>query len=225
MSYSVETLPAQSDTQARSLGPLPSDDNLRVVGALFANGPVASQSERPPSQPPGPQLDAESSAATPSSSRALAHVPPPHTGKPSGMQRALGALRVALPIVQRVLPLLDGHVATAVSNLLSPHANAPEPVPVDLTPIHDGLADLRIQNRTLRDQVAEQNVSLKKVGDQLQQVREATDRNTLEQQELLQDLKSVGSKINIFAFIALGLLGISVLLNVVLYLQFRHIIP
>jgi hypothetical protein len=38
-------------------------------------------------------------------------------------------------------------------------------------------------------------------------------------------LKSVGSKVNVFAFIALALLGVSVVLNVVLYLQIRHIIP
>ena len=141
----------------------------------------------------------------------------------------MNAFRIALPFVQRVLPLLDGNVATAVSNILIPQAKAPAPASVDLTPIlapiQDGLADLRVQNRTLRDQVAEQNVSLKRVGDQLQQVREATDRNTLEQQELLQDLKSVGSKVNVFAFIALALLGVSVVLNVVLYLQIRHIIP
>jgi len=38
-------------------------------------------------------------------------------------------------------------------------------------------------------------------------------------------LKSVGNKVNIFAFIALALLGVSVVLNVVLYLQIRHLIP
>jgi hypothetical protein len=141
------------------------------------------------------------------------------------MERAMGALRHVLPLVQRVLPLLDGNIGTAVSNILSPHSIAPAPPPVNLAPIQDGLADLRVQHRALRDQVAEQNSSLKRVGDQLQQVREATDRNTLEQQELLQDLKSVSSKVNVFAFIALALLGISVVLNVVLYLQIRHIIP
>ena len=48
-------------------------------------------------------------------------------------------------------------------------------------------------------------------------VREATDRNTLEQQELMEDLKGVGSKVNVVAFIALGLLAISVIVNIVLY--------
>jgi hypothetical protein len=219
MSNLVETVSNQPNTQTSS----PSEDDLRVVGALFANGPVASS---PQNQG---QREAQRFPVAPPSSRALANVPAPSHGKPSGMERAMNAFRIALPFVQRVLPLLDGNVATAVSNILIPQAKAPAPAPVDLTPIlapiQDGLADLRVQNRTLRDQVAEQNVSLKRVGDQLQQVREATDRNTLEQQELLQDLKSVGSKVNVFAFIALALLGVSVVLNVVLYLQIRHIIP
>ena len=197
-----------------------------MVGALFAAGPV-SPPQQPHTQAAVPR-DSERPVAAPSSTRALAHLPPPpppHTGKPSGMDRALGALRHVLPLVQRVLPLLDGNIATAVSNVLAPRPNLHASPPVDLAPIQDGLADLRIQHRGLRDQVAEQNVSLKRVGDQLQQVREATDRNTLEQQELLQDLKSVGNKVNIFAFIALALLGVSVVLNVVLYLQIRHLIP
>lgn len=109
---------------------------------------------------------------------------------------------------------------------MTPQQKPPAPAPpVDLVPIQNSLADLRIQQRTLRDQVVEQNASLKKVGDQLQHVREATDRNTLEQQELLGELKTVGKRVNLFAFLALALLGISVLLNVVLYLQIRHIIP
>jgi hypothetical protein len=215
MSDSVDSVSNQPGHPAPDLN----EDHLRVVGALFATGPVV-----PAQQPPVPR-DSPRHAAAPPSTRALANVPPQPTGKPSGMERALGALRYVLPLVQRVLPLLDGNIGTAVSNILSPHSNAPAPPPVNLTPIHDGLADLRVQHRALRDQVAEQNSSLKRVGDQLQQVREATDRNTLEQQELLQDLKSVGNKVNIFAFIALALLGISVVLNAVLYLQIRHIIP
>ena len=56
-------------------------------------------------------------------------------------------------------------------------------------------------------------------------VREATDRNTLEQQELLEDLKTVGNKVNVVALIALGLLAISILLNLVLYLHIQRVLP
>jgi hypothetical protein len=142
------------------------------------------------------------------------------------VQRAVNALRVALPFVQRILPLLDGTIATQVSNLLTPHPQSLKPSPpVNLAPIEDGLADLRTQHRDLRSVVVEQNASLKRVEDQLEMVREATDRNTLEQQELLEDLKSVGGKVNMFAILALALLAVSILLNVILYLHIQRVLP
>jgi hypothetical protein len=150
-------------------------------------------------------------------------------GVSSGVQRAVSAFRTALPFVQRILPLLDGNLGTAVSNLLAPHhrlpAPPPPPPPVNLAPLEDGLADLKIQQRELRNQVVEQNTSLKRVEDQLEMVREATDRNTLEQQELLEDLKGVGNKLNLFAIIAVGLLAVSVLLNIILYLHILRVLP
>ena len=145
---------------------------------------------------------------------------------PSSIQRAVATLRAVLPFVQKILPLLDGNIGTAVSNILTPHHHPPPPQPpVNLAPIADGLAELQTQHRELRDQVVEQNSSLKRVEDQLEMVREATDRNTLEQQELLEDLKGVGSKVNVFALIALSLLAVSILLNVILYLHIQRVLP
>jgi hypothetical protein len=144
----------------------------------------------------------------------------------STMDRAMGILRMALPFVHRILPLLDGNIGTAVSNLLTPHPQPPpQHQPVDLQPIEHSLADLQSQHRDLRNVVVEQNSSLKRVEDQLEMVREATDRNTLEQQELLEDLKNIGNKMNAFAFFALGLLAVSILLNVILYLHIQRVLP
>ena len=56
-------------------------------------------------------------------------------------------------------------------------------------------------------------------------VREATDRNTLKQQELMEDLKSVGTKVNFFAVLVLLMLAGSVLLNILLYLHISRILP
>jgi hypothetical protein len=143
------------------------------------------------------------------------------------MQRAMSALRATLPLVQRILPLLDGNIGTTVSNILAPQhrAPAPTPPPVNLTPIKESLAALETRHRELSDQLVEQNSSLKRVEDQLGMVREATDRNTLEQQELLEDLKGVGHKVNLFAFFALGLLLVSVVINVMLLLHIEHVLP
>ncbi|MGA2537003.1 MAG: hypothetical protein ABSF53_13385 [Terracidiphilus sp.] len=148
---------------------------------------------------------------------------------PSSVQKAVSALRSALPWVQRILPLLDGNIGTAVSNMLVPQHTAqphhPPAPPVDLEPLQNSLVELQTQHRDLRTQMVEQNSSLKRVEDQLDMVREATDRNTLEQQELMEDLKVVGNKVNLFAIIALGLLAISVLVNIVLYLHILRVLP
>jgi hypothetical protein len=139
----------------------------------------------------------------------------------------MNALRGAMPFVHKILPLLDGNIGSAVSNLLTPHPHPqpPPPPPVNLEPLEDGLAELRTQHRDLRNQIVEQNSSLKRVEDHLEMVREATDRNTLEQQELLEDLKSVGNKVNMFALLALVLLALSIVMNVILYLHIKRVLP
>lgn len=144
----------------------------------------------------------------------------------SNLQRAVSALCSALPFVQRILPLLDGNIAAAVGTLLAPRPQASAPAPkVDLVPIEDGLNELQTQHRELRDQVMEQNTSLKRVEDQLEMVREATDRNTLEQQELLEDLKTFGNKVKMVVIIALGLVAIGFILNLILYLHIQRVLP
>lgn len=193
----------------------------RAVGSPL---PVGSASQ--PALPSG-QPDQARPYGPPPPGRALANTSAnPPLDVPSGVQRAVNAIRAALPFVQRILPLLDGNIGTAVGNMLAPHHHAPPPPPpVDLTPIQEGLADLQAQQHQLHDQVVEQNSSLKRVEDQLEMVREATDRNTLEQQELLEDLKAVGNKVNVFAVIALILLAVSVVINVVLYLHILRVLP
>lgn len=155
-------------------------------------------------------------------------LPPPPAPPATGFQRAVGALRTALPFVQKLLPLLEGNVASAVSNILAPQPPsrpAPAPLPVDLTPLQQSITDLHTKHRDLRDQVTEQNTSLKRVEDRLEMVREATDRNTLEQQELLADLKSMGHKVNLVAAVAIGLLAISLLVNLALFLHIQRVLP
>jgi len=213
-----------------SVRPEPKADESvpRAIGSPLPTGfRAASQWSEVHEDPQRPMPAPAPRRALPPSS-----APPPN--HPSTLQRAVNVFRTAMPYVQRILPLLDGNVGTAVSNMLAPRPHTPPPpsAPVDLAPIRttltglqSGLTELQTQNRELRSQVVEQNSSLKKVEDQLQHVREATDRNTLEQQELLGDLKSVGRKVNFFAYFALSLLGLSVLLNVALFLRIWRILP
>ena len=145
----------------------------------------------------------------------------------TGLQRAVAAVRSAIPLVQKLLPLLDGNFASIVGALVAPqpgHHPPPQQVKVDLEPVERGLAEVRTSNRELRTQVQEQGANLKRVEDQLERVREATDRNTLEQQELVEDLRSVGSRISTFAIIGLVLLLVSLGLNIYFLIQLQHIL-
>ncbi|MGD1106433.1 MAG: hypothetical protein ABR865_05270 [Terracidiphilus sp.] len=195
--------PRSTSPYPRAMGsPLPMGSGRRP-----ANSPAAGNRISPP--PPG---------------RAL----PGSTGgeEPSGAQRAMNAFRTVMPLVQRLLPLLEGNILTAISNVLAPRPQAPPPPPkVDLTPFQDSLAELQTQHRGLRDQVMEQNASLKRVEDQLEMVREATDRNTLEQQELLEDLKTFSGKVKVVAAIGIGVLVIGFVLNLILFLHIQRVLP
>ena len=143
-----------------------------------------------------------------------------------GFQRLAQAVRAAIPFVQKLLPLLDGNIATTVSALIAsqPVASAPvQQVHVDMEPVERGMTELRTSHRELRTQVAEQGTTLKRVEDQLERVREATDRNTLEQQELVEDVRAVGTRVSRFVVVGILLLAISVALNVYLLVQLQHI--
>jgi hypothetical protein len=176
----------------------------------------------------------------PGSALANSSAPAAYDRPVTGLQRAAGAMRLALPIVQRLLPLLDGNVGSTVSNLLNARSPAPPPPPpVNLGPIEDGLAALHAQHRDLHSRVAEQHESLKRglslVEAQLELVSQATDHNTLAQQEFSDELKAVGDRVvamkalvnkaHVFALIVVGLLAASMVLNVILLLHFRRVLP
>jgi hypothetical protein len=144
----------------------------------------------------------------------------------SAMQRAMGFLKQAAPIVARLLPLIEGNLGAAIGNLFSgrPHGG-PTQVTVDLAPVKNQLSDLQAQQTELRSTMQEQTAGLKRVEDRLEMVREATDRNTLEQQELMEDLKVVGHKVNRIALGMSILLLASMIINLYLYYYIKRVLP
>jgi len=130
-----------------------------------------------------------------------------------------------LPYVERILPLFDGNFGAAVSNLINPQPPAPQlPPPVDLTPFNASVAELNAQVHELREEVIERGASLTRIGDQLDLLRDSTDRNTLQQQELHEDLRGFGNKISYITMGALGLLAVSVVINTMIYLHMVKIL-
>ena len=196
----------------------------RVEPHMRAVGSPLPTELRGPSPFPAASDDSQRLRSAPNPpERALARTAPP-AERPSGLQRAASALRAALPYVQRILPLLDGNIGTAVSNVLSPYPQMPPPPPVDLEPLEDSLAELQMQHRALRNQFLEQNAALKRVEDKVETLRETVDRNAREQEELLDSIEAVRGRVNRFAIMGLALLAVSVLANVALYLHIEHIL-
>ena len=252
--------------------------NGSTGGSTSGSAPAAPERPAPSSQPayggwqttpapPEPFPDSPqhaastngyTQAAAPSAAAAAAPAQPAAAADPaipSGIQRAINAVRQTLPLVQRLLPLLEGNIATAATAITAlvappptvqhihppapaPPPPAPVPVPVNLEPlerslgeverslgeVNRGLTEVRGSHRELKGQVAEHVTALKRVEDQLDHVREATDRNTLEQQELVEDLRAVGGRVSTFALIGLILLVLSLLLNGYLIFQMQRIL-
>lgn len=202
-------------------GPLRADLSGASEPEMPANG------HDPAAKAVGSPLPTGTSSRTQDAAR---HVPPPGrslTGAEEnpGVQKAMSVLKQAMPFVQSLLPLLDGKMAGAMANLLSMRHAAPPSVSVDIAPVKSQISDLQLQHSDLRTQVIEQNSSLKRVEDRLEMVREATDRNTLEQQELIEDLKAVGNKVNLFALLLFAMLIVSLLLNLALFLHIKQVLP
>jgi hypothetical protein len=230
----------------------PSPSPFSFAGPMLATSPasipVAEPLRQSPStaQEPATEPSTPVAAADPALAPQAAPATPPATpqerprslqtrsAEPSNLQRAAGVIRQAIPIVQKLLPLLDGNFGTAISNILHPPPPPPAPTTalappaparVDLGPLKENTAELQVMHVELREQLVDQSHSLKRVEDHLELVREATDRNTLEQQELLEDLKAMGSKVNVVAAIAIGLLAISLLVNMALYMHIQRVLP
>ncbi len=143
--------------------------------------------------------------------------------QPSGFQRAMDAARVVMPLVQKLLPLLEGNVASAVSNVLAPRSQTSHAA--NLEPIESALVKMHLEQRAMHNKLEEQNSSLQRVADQLGQVKEATDRNTLEQQELMDDLHRMRRKFMIYAWVGLCLLVAAIAANVFVFLRIQRILP
>jgi hypothetical protein len=194
-----------------------------VLRAHAAGAPLSTGVSR---RAPLPQAETSPRRFSPPPPARAVENPPARPAAPSKMQRTMNILRSTLPFVQRLLPLLDGNVGTALSNLAAPQTKPEPPAKkLDLTPLEDSLTELRSQQHSLRLQVIEQNMSLKRVEDHLEMVREATDRNTLEQQELLDDMKAFGKKIKMAVILALILAACSFLVTLAILLHAYKILP
>ena len=139
--------------------------------------------------------------------------PEPH----SGFRRTTAAIRTVVPLMQKLLPLLDGNVASVVANLLAPRLLAPQ---VDMHPIEAGMARLREDLSEIHAKMGEHDVSFRRIGEQLETMKDALESAALEQKEVMLQVERVQNRVLAVSLVGLSLLVISLALDVVLLVRF-----
>lgn len=213
-------------SEPRPAAPLPITESAEAMSVPAPE--LMAEMPRPETQRP----ETQRMEPVPAAARALAApqgVPmmPESEADLTALHRTLKAFSSALPTLQRLAPLLEGNALTALLGLLAPH---PQPghtthSPANLGPIENSVADLKAQHKELRGVVLDHDLSVRRMTDQVQLVREATERNTLEQQEMIEELKSAGKKMNVVALLAFALLAGSIAVNVYLYFEIHRLLP
>jgi hypothetical protein len=139
---------------------------------------------------------------------------------PSGFQRTTSAIRTLLPLVQKVLPLLDGNIALVAANLLAPRLQAP----VDLRPVEAGLAKLHAELSELHNKNAEHDAAFKRIGAEIETVKEALERSALEQKELAHEVSRSRARMTFFSVVGVIVLIASLAVDVVLLLRIQQVL-
>jgi hypothetical protein len=192
----------------RSLTPVtisnPKDPQIIPIPAPSARIP------EPPAIPVLPAIEPSPAHTDAPSSSAPVHL----ASSKSGSSRKFEVLKTAFTVAQKMLPLLEGNVALTVSNLLSPGSSGAASRR-DIAAIEDRLTRLNVTSQALSDNVSEQKQAIIQISDRIDQLKEATNRNTLEQQELMEDARGLRKKFLVAGGIVIGLLIVSVALNII----------
>ena len=153
----------------------------------------------------------------PSTSTALARPSPP---KPSRFERAISVARTVLPIVGKMLPLLEGNVVSAASNFL---ANRPMHE-VDLKPLEESIAHLQSDHRALAFHSNEQKRAIQRLEDDLADVQEAVRKNAADQAELIEHVAKLAKRTTSFMRLVTILLIVSILFTALLCVRIAYLI-
>ena len=164
-----------------------------------------------------PAAAARPKPASPPASTALARPMPP---KPSKMERAIGIARTVLPIVGKMLPLLEGNVVSAATNLLG-HQSMRE---VDLKPLEESISRLQSEHRALAFHTTEQKRSLQHLEDEFAALQETVQKNAADQAELIEHVAKLAKRTSSFMRLVTILLVVSILFTVLLCVRIAYLI-
>jgi len=179
---------------------------------------IAAASPAPVPETVAPPAPVEADNGTNGHSLAKVSNVKPHHEDPSTLDRVLKVARFVVPVVQRVLPLLDGNIATAAANMLM---SRPAPQVVDLDPIEKSLDKLKTAQAGLQEQVAAQSSRIKQLSTDLSALQEAAEERNA---AISASLATLRKRVVILASVGAVLLAGSMAANVYLLLRMQHVI-
>lgn len=139
----------------------------------------------------------------------------------SGFQRTASAVRTMVPLLQKMLPLLEGNVISAAANLLAPGLMAPT---IDLAPLDASLAKLRGELAAMEVRDAEHERAFKRMDEQLETMKDAIERNAHEQKQAGEELSRIRGRLAAVSAIGLVLLLVSIGVNTALFLYVKGLV-
>lgn len=150
-------------------------------------------------------------------STALARPIPPKPGK---LERAIGVAKTVLPLVGNLLPLLEGNVVGAASNLLA-NRQAQE---VNLKPLEDAISGLQSDQRALAFHTNQQKSAIRRIEDEFAAVQEAVQKQAAEQAELAEQVVKLAKRFSGFMRLVTILLIVSILFTILLVFRIAYIL-
>jgi hypothetical protein len=182
--------------------------------------PMPTKSAPSPMPPPRSTMQiskAKPTPPSPSPSTALARPIPPKPGK---LERAISVAKTVLPIVGNLLPLLEGNVVGAASNLIG-NRQASE---VDLKPLEEAITALQSDQRALTFHTSEQKRAIRHLEDEFTVLQEAVQKHSADQAELAEQLVKVAKRLSGFMRLVIILLIVSILFTTLLVVRIAYIL-
>jgi hypothetical protein len=143
-------------------------------------------------------------------------------GAPKGtrFERAMGMARSMMPLVGKMLPLLEGNVVGAAANLLG---NRPVQE-VNLKPMEEAIARLQTEQRALTFHTSEQKRALRILEEDFAELKAAVEKNAADQAELIEGVVKLAKRTSSFMRLVVILLVASILFTALLCVRIAYII-
>jgi hypothetical protein len=187
---------------------------------------IMPHNEVPPriQEVPAPSAEIISPASTPKSqpaprpvSTALARPIPP---KPSKLERAMSVAKTVLPLVGKMLPLLEGNVVSAASNLF---ANR-QMHEVDLKPLEESISRLQSDHRALAFHSNEQKRAIQRLEDDFAALQGSVQKHAADQAELIEHVAKLAKRTSSFMRLVTILLVVFILFTALLCVRIAYLI-